>query len=125
AGGWLPLDCRGGRGLPDTRAPAPAPRTPSAPAMFMAWWWSFSRFGVIHGDPHLGNYSVFDQDGAPAGINLLDYGWIRIVPPKFVGGVADLYNALRKNDNGLVTEPDGTRGFRQRIRAVISPPNNR
>src|SRR3954449_357586 len=24
-------------------------------AMFTAWWWPFSRFGIIHGDPHLGN----------------------------------------------------------------------
>ena len=30
----------------------------------------------------------------PRGINLLDYGCIRIFPPKFVGGVVDLYNGL-------------------------------
>src|SRR5580692_6634037 len=30
-----------------------------ATAMFTAWWFPCSRFGVIHGDPHLGNYSVF------------------------------------------------------------------
>ena len=40
-----------------------------ASAMFTAWWLPFSRFGVIHGDPHLGNYSVFDGG---AGVNLLD-----------------------------------------------------
>ena len=34
-----------------------------AGAMFTAWWLPFSRFGVIHGDPHLGNYSVFEEDG--------------------------------------------------------------
>ena len=51
-------------------------------AMFTAWWFPFSRFGVIHGDPHLGNYTVFEEDGAPGGINLLDYGCIRIFPPK-------------------------------------------
>src|SRR4029453_15501802 len=63
-----------------------------APAMFTAWWFPFSRYGVIHGDPHLGNYSVFARDGEGGGINLLDYGCIRIFPPKFVGGVVDLYN---------------------------------
>ena len=52
----------------------------------------FSRFGVIHGDPHLGNYTVFAEGGEPAGINLLDYGCIRIFPPNFVGGVVDLYH---------------------------------
>ena len=46
-----------------------------ARAMFQAWWMPFNRYGVIHGDPHLGNYSVStDADGAPTGLNLLDYG---------------------------------------------------
>ena len=36
-------------------------------AMFSAWWWPFSRYGVIHGDPHLGNYSVFEVEGRPQG----------------------------------------------------------
>ena len=35
-------------------------RNALATAMFTAWWFPFSRFGVIHGDPHLGNYTVFD-----------------------------------------------------------------
>jgi len=30
-----------------------------ARAMFTAWWFPFSRFGVIHGDPHLGNTPSF------------------------------------------------------------------
>ena len=67
-------------------------------AMFTAWWLPFCRFGVIHGDPHLGNYSVFTEKGKPSGINLLDYGCIRIFPPKFVGGVVDLYNGLRTDN---------------------------
>jgi predicted unusual protein kinase regulating ubiquinone biosynthesis (AarF/ABC1/UbiB family) len=80
-------------------------------AMFSAWWFPFSRFGVIHGDPHLGNYTVFDKDGAPGGINLLDYGCIRIFPPKFVGGVVDLYNGLLRNDLDLVVHAYETWGF--------------
>ena len=71
-----------------------------ATAMFTAWWFPFSRFGVIHGDPHLGNYTVFDNaKGKPAGINLLDYGCIRIFPPSFVGGVVDLYRGLLRKDD--------------------------
>ena len=38
-----------------------------ATALFRAWWRPFARYGVIHGDPHLGNYTVFEEDGAPAG----------------------------------------------------------
>ena len=34
-----------------------------------------------------------------AGINLLDYGCIRIFPPSFVGGVVDLYHGLLHGDD--------------------------
>lgn len=78
-------------------------------AMFKAWWLPFSRFGVIHGDPHLGNYSVFGQG---EGINLLDYGCIRIFPPKFVDGVVDLYRGLRENDEKRIVHAYETWGFR-------------
>jgi predicted unusual protein kinase regulating ubiquinone biosynthesis (AarF/ABC1/UbiB family) len=87
--------------------------------MFSAWWFPFSRFGVIHGDPHLGNYTVFDHEGAPGGINLLDYGCIRIFPPKFVGGVVDLYNGLLHDDRDLVVHAYETWGFTNLSREVI------
>jgi predicted unusual protein kinase regulating ubiquinone biosynthesis (AarF/ABC1/UbiB family) len=83
-----------------------------AVAMFKAWWQPFSRFGVIHGDPHLGNYTAFIEDGTPHGINLLDYGCIRIFPSKFVGGVVDLYHGLMRNDRALVVHAYETWGFR-------------
>ena len=90
-----------------------------AVAMFKAWWFPFSRFGVIHGDPHLGNYTVFEQDGEAQGINLLDYGCIRIFPAKFVGGVVDLYTGLLKGDQALVVHAYETWGFRHLSREVI------
>lgn len=69
-------------------------RNAIAEAMFAAWWMPFSRQGVIHGDPHLGNYSVREDFG----INLLDFGCIRIFPPAFVAGVVELYRALETDD---------------------------
>jgi predicted unusual protein kinase regulating ubiquinone biosynthesis (AarF/ABC1/UbiB family) len=90
-----------------------------AQAMFTAWWFPFSRFGVIHGDPHLGNYSVFESDGVPGGINLLDYGCIRIFPARFVGGVVDLYHGLRDHDDALVIKAYETWGFRNLTRELI------
>lgn len=91
-----------------------------ARAMFTAWWLPFSRFGVIHGDPHLGNYTVF-LDGAerPAGINLLDYGCIRIFPPSFVAGVVDLYRGLLEGDEARVVHAYETWGFRGLKRELI------
>ena len=92
-------------------------------AMFTAWWWSFSRYGVIHGDPHLGNYSVFKIDRRPAGINLLDYGCIRIFAPKFVGGVVDLYHGLLRGDDDLIVHAYETWGFRRLSRELIEALN--
>ena len=83
-----------------------------AVAMFKAWWLPFSRFGVIHGDPHLGNYTVFETDGTAGGINLLDYGCIRIFPRSFVGGVVDLYRGLLEDDPARVVHAYETWGFR-------------
>jgi predicted unusual protein kinase regulating ubiquinone biosynthesis (AarF/ABC1/UbiB family) len=80
-------------------------------AMFKAWWHPFSRYGVIHGDPHLGNYTVFEERGRPAGVNLLDYGCIRIFPPRFVEGVLDLYRGLQHNDRDRIVSAYETWGF--------------
>ncbi len=65
-----------------------------ATAIFHAWYRPLYRYGVIHGDPHLGNYQV----RADNGLNLLDYGTIRVFPPKFIRGVIDLYEAIRDED---------------------------
>ena len=100
-----------------------AVRNTLARAMFTAWWFPFSRFGVIHGDPHLGNYSVFAHDGAPAGINLLDYGCIRIFAPKFVQGVVDLYHGLLHGKDDLVVHAYETWGFRRLSRDLIDTLN--
>lgn len=88
-----------------------AERNDIAAAMFKAWWQPFSQFGVIHGDPHLGNYTVFERDGRPSGINLLDYGCIRIFPVAFVGGVVDLYRGLLANDRDRIAHAYETWGF--------------
>jgi predicted unusual protein kinase regulating ubiquinone biosynthesis (AarF/ABC1/UbiB family) len=96
-----------------------AARNRLAVAMFKAWWHPFSRYGVIHGDPHLGNYTAFLEDGSPQGINLLDYGCIRIFPPKFVGGVVDLYNGLLEGNRDLVVHAYETWGFKRLSRELV------
>ncbi|MBS0539259.1 MAG: AarF/ABC1/UbiB kinase family protein [Proteobacteria bacterium] len=65
-----------------------------AVAMFRAWYVPFYSYGVIHGDPHLGNYSV-RPDGS---VNLMDFGCVRIFPPRFVKGSIELYRALMTDD---------------------------
>jgi predicted unusual protein kinase regulating ubiquinone biosynthesis (AarF/ABC1/UbiB family) len=87
-------------------------RNAIATAMFQAWWFPFSHYGVIHGDPHLGNYTIFEEGGRPAGLNLLDYGCIRTFPPAFVQGVLDLYNGLLHNKREQVVHAYETWGFK-------------
>jgi predicted unusual protein kinase regulating ubiquinone biosynthesis (AarF/ABC1/UbiB family) len=77
--------------------------------MFHAWYVPFYHYGVIHGDPHLGNYTVRDD----LGINLLDFGCIRVFDATFVGGVIDLYKALMHNDLALAVHAFETWGFKK------------
>ncbi|MFN7054353.1 ABC1 kinase family protein [Hyphomonas sp.] len=66
-----------------------------AEMLFWTWWAPMNSYAVIHGDPHLGNYQV---TGGGQGINLLDFGCVRIFPPAFVAGVVDLYRAMLHDD---------------------------
>jgi predicted unusual protein kinase regulating ubiquinone biosynthesis (AarF/ABC1/UbiB family) len=82
-------------------------RNAIARALFRAWYVPFYRFGVIHGDPHLGNYQA-RPDGT---VNLLDFGAIRVFQAKFVRGVIDLYEAVRDDDDAKAHHAYETWGF--------------
>ncbi len=84
--------------------------------MFRAWYVPFYFYGVIHGDPHLGNYTVRDDGG----VNLLDFGCIRVFPPKFVRGVIDLYYALERGDQALAVHAYETWGFHDLSKELIA-----
>ena len=75
--------------------------------MFKLWYRPFYHFGVIHGDPHLGNYTVRED----CSINLLDFGCIRIFKPQLVQAVVMLYHALRDNDEAQAVEAYRLWGF--------------
>ncbi len=87
--------------------------------LFQAWWHPFSHFGVIHGDPHLGNYTVREN----LDLNLLDYGCVRAFKPKFVQGVIDLYRAMERNDRDLAVHAYETWGFNGLKNEVIDTLN--
>ncbi len=88
---WLP-----GRALQSVldEDPPLEVRNDIARALFSAWYVPLYRYGVIHGDPHLGNYQVRPDNG----INLLDFGAIRVFRPHFLRGVIDLFEAVRDGD---------------------------
>lgn len=90
-------------------------RNAIACTMFRAWYIPFYSYGIIHGDPHLGNYT-FREDNT---VNLLDFGCMRIFPGKFVKGVLDLYDALLKNDQELAVEAYKNWGFKNINKELI------
>lgn len=118
-GRLLTLDWLEGKRLLEHKGASQEIRNRLATAMFKAWWLPFARHGVIHGDPHLGNYTAFEDGGEPHGINLLDYGCIRIFPPQFVGGVVDLYRGLRENDERRIVHAYEVWGFKGLSRELI------
>ena len=95
-------------------------RNQIAENLFWTWWYPFNSRAVIHGDPHLGNYQV-TQDGI--GLNLLDFGCIRIFPIGFVAGVVDLYRGLLADDFDAVYaafEKWGFKGLNRELVEVLS-----
>lgn len=87
--------------------PSQEERNTIARALFEAWYVPFYRYGVIHGDPHMGNYQV-RPDGS---VNLLDFGTIRVFQSRFVRGVIDLFEAVRDKDDDKAHHAYETWGF--------------
>jgi predicted unusual protein kinase regulating ubiquinone biosynthesis (AarF/ABC1/UbiB family) len=92
-----------------------------AEALFQAWYKPVYRYGVIHGDPHLGNYQVRQPGvhGDVAGISLLDFGVVRIFPPSFITGVIMLYEAVRDGDDEKAHHAFESWGFRNLSRETM------
>jgi predicted unusual protein kinase regulating ubiquinone biosynthesis (AarF/ABC1/UbiB family) len=84
--------------------------------MFRIWYVPFYFYGVIHGDPHLGNYTV----AADHTVNLLDFGCVRIFPASFVKGVIDLYHALERDDDELAVQAYQSWGFGNLSKEMIA-----
>lgn len=75
--------------------------------LFKAWYYPLYHYGILHGDPHLGNYSWSKQGK----LNLLDFGCIRIFQPPLIQGVLDLYQALQTENEELAVHAYQTWGF--------------
>ncbi len=92
-----------------------AARNEIAVNMFRAWYVPFYCYGAIHGDPHLGNYTIRPDNG----LNLVDFGCVRIFKPSFVKGVIDLYFALQRDDHELAVHAYEIWGFKNLTKDMI------
>lgn len=104
-----------GRPILDLVDTAPARRTEIAKSLFRAWYVPFFHYGVLHGDPHLGNYTV----RADGGLNVLDFGCVRIFQPQLVQGVIDLYQAVRTGNEELAAHAYRTWHFQHLTKDVL------
>jgi predicted unusual protein kinase regulating ubiquinone biosynthesis (AarF/ABC1/UbiB family) len=79
-----------------------------AELLFKAWWGPMTHYGVIHGDPHLGNYALTANAER---LHLLDFGCVRIFPPRFLDGVVGLYRGLKSEDRDQIAHAYEIWGF--------------
>lgn len=96
--------------------PSQDQRNTIAKSLFHGWYVPLYRYGIIHGDPHMGNYQVRADDG----LNILDFGTIRVFPPSFIQGVIDLYHAVERDDDDLAHHAYESWGFRDLTREKMA-----
>jgi len=83
--------------------------------MFRVWYAPFYRYGVIHGDPHLGNYTICPDNS----INLMDFGCIRVFKPTLVQAVILMFEALRDNNQEQIVEAYRLWGFEKLSKETV------
>lgn len=86
-----------------------------AKLLFWSWYYPFYHYGVLHGDPHPGNYSVRED----LSLNILDFGCVRVFPASFIQGVIGLFEALRDEDQEKAVHAYETWGFKNLSHDII------
>lgn len=94
-------------------------RNAIAENLFRLWYLPFYRAGVLHGDPHPGNYTIMD-DGS---VNLLDFGCTRAFSLETVRAVVLLFEALSEGDDEKLVHAYRLWGFKKPTKALISALN--
>ncbi len=105
-----------GRGLMHWLEEPQELRNRIAELLFKAWWGPMTHYGVIHGDPHLGNYALTDNAER---LHLLDFGCVRVFPPRFLEGVVGLWRGLKADDMDQVAHSYEIWGFKNLNTALI------
>ena len=105
-----------GRGLMHWLDEPQETRNRIAELLFKAWWGPMTQYGVIHGDPHLGNYALTENAER---LQLLDFGCVRIFPALFLEGVVGLWRGLKADDMEQVAHSYEIWGFKNLNKDLI------
>lgn len=103
----LTMEWKEGEGLMTAKTWSLELRQIIAERLFKAWYYPLYRHGVLHGDPHFGNYFITQK----AEIILLDFGCVRHFSAEFLKGIMLLYKALECNDLNKAKEAYEVWGF--------------
>ncbi len=98
-----------GRGLMHWLDAPQDTRNRIAELLFKAWWGPMTHYGVIHGDPHLGNYALTENAER---LHLIDFGCVRVFPARFLEGVVGLWRGLKAEDMDQVAHSYEIWGFK-------------
>jgi len=109
----LTMDWRSGRSLKNLSEKEDLNRI--AKNLFHAWYTPFYKAGILHGDPHMGNYQV-DKQGT---IILYDFGCVRVFEPSFITSSILLYRALMTKNKEMECEAYKEWGFENLNQEII------
>lgn len=110
----LTMSWEDGQSLLDFTEAAEDTRNDICKLLFEAWYKPFYHHGIIHGDPHPGNYKLRENQ-----LVLLDLGCVRYFNADFVGGVITLYQGLEKNNKDQIMHAYNLWGFKNLTPDVI------
>ncbi|MBK8542672.1 MAG: AarF/ABC1/UbiB kinase family protein [Caulobacteraceae bacterium] len=105
-----------GRGLMHWLDEPQETRNRIAELLFKAWSGPMTHHSVIRGDPHLGNYALTEN---AEGLQLLDFGCVRIFPSRFLEGVVGLWRGLKAEDMAQVAHSYEIWGFKNLNKELI------
>jgi predicted unusual protein kinase regulating ubiquinone biosynthesis (AarF/ABC1/UbiB family) len=94
-------------------------RNTLAKNLFRAWYEPLYHYGILHGDPHLGNYTATPEGN----LNLFDFGCVRVFDPGFIEGILVLYKALQAKDMKKTGEAYEIWGFKNLSNDLIETLN--
>jgi predicted unusual protein kinase regulating ubiquinone biosynthesis (AarF/ABC1/UbiB family) len=104
-----------GKPLMEVRDQPQEVRNQIAQTLFQAWYEPLYTYGMMHGDPHLGNYAIDHQQN----LILYDFGCVRMFNPMFIQGIIHLYEAVKHKNQAMAKEAYELWGFKNLTPALV------
>jgi predicted unusual protein kinase regulating ubiquinone biosynthesis (AarF/ABC1/UbiB family) len=118
-GRLLTMTWHPGTPLMDLRESSQKVRNEVAQTLFQAWYEPLYTYGMLHGDPHMGNYAV-DLDHK---LILYDFGCVRMFNPMFIKGIIHLYEAVKHKNPAMAKEAYELWGFKNLTSELVEALN--